>query len=128
MERGPGGEALDPAAVERLRSIAGSGPPGALARLAEAFLDGAPRLLAGMAEAAGSGDLPALERAAHTLKSNAAGFGATALSDLCREIETRARAGKVEGADALPRAATDEWERARTAVQRLLGDLGDQSR
>ena len=36
--------------------------------------------------------------AAHSLKSNAASFGAATLSSLAKELETLARSGSVDGA------------------------------
>ncbi|MDH5508287.1 MAG: GAF domain-containing protein, partial [Anaerolineae bacterium] len=39
-----------------------------------------------------------LERAAHTLKSSSATFGANGLAELCKELEQRGRAGKYWGA------------------------------
>ena len=56
-------------------------------------------LVARMAEAAGSGDPEQPRRSAHTLKSNAASFGATELSERCGALKVRARAGDIADAD-----------------------------
>lgn len=113
---------LDPAALARLRAITASGPPDALARLGATLRDDTPRLLGVMVAAAGGGDASALERAAHTLNSNAAGFGAMALSEQCRQIELLARAGELAWADPLLRAAASEWQQMEAALDRLLED------
>ena len=57
-------------------------------------------LLAQLADAAGAGDVDGLRRHAHTLKSNAASFGATDLAERARALEAQARAGDVDGSEA----------------------------
>ena len=61
-----------------------------------------------------SGDVDGLRRAAHTLKSNAATFGATALEELCRELEAIGEAGAVAGATEVLARADAEHERVRS--------------
>jgi HPt (histidine-containing phosphotransfer) domain-containing protein len=103
---------LDPSALARLQAIAPNAE--ALARLVASFLDNGAVLIAKMAEAAG--DAEALRRYAHTLKSNAASFGATELAQHCAALETRARAGDLAGAnDAVSRIA-QEFDGARAAL------------
>jgi len=105
---------LDPSALARLEAIAPNAE--ALARLVASFLDNGALLLARMAEAAGAGDAGALRRHAHTLKSNAASFGATELAEQCAALEARARAGEIDGAgDAVVRIAR-EFDGARAAL------------
>ena len=89
-------------------------------RLVESFLENATGLVVQLGEAAGSGDLEVLLRGSHTLKSNAASFGADDLMAICGELETRARAGSIEGADDLVRQITVEFE----GVRQLLGGQG----
>jgi GAF domain-containing protein/CheY-like chemotaxis protein/HPt (histidine-containing phosphotransfer) domain-containing protein len=88
---------LDPSALARIEAIAPN--RAALARLVASFVDNGAALVAQLAAAAGKGDAAALRRHAHTLKSNAASFGATELSGQCAALEARARAGDVAGAD-----------------------------
>jgi CheY-like chemotaxis protein len=57
------------------------------------FLDGLPILLSSIEAAAGTGDTTVLQRAAHTLRSHAAIFGATKLESECRVVESAAAAG-----------------------------------
>jgi len=107
---------LDPAAMENLREVAG-GDTVFLVELIGAFLDDAPRLLAGMRQALEDGDAALLRRSAHNLKSNGAEFGATALSELCQEMETTARAGALAGAlEELARIEA-ECEKAQAALR-----------
>jgi HPt (histidine-containing phosphotransfer) domain-containing protein len=88
---------LDPAAIENLRELGGDE---FVEELTETFLDEAPGLLATLH----GRDAGEVRRAAHTLKSNAATFGATRLADLCLELETQAR--EADGTTS-PELATD---------------------
>jgi HPt (histidine-containing phosphotransfer) domain-containing protein len=98
--------ALDRAALAELEELVG-GDPEFLAEMFDTFLEDGPKLMAEMQTAAATGDAAALRRAAHTLKSNSRTFGASALSDLCQEIEERAATGKLDGlAPLVVRAAT----------------------
>jgi len=63
-------------------------------------------------------DAEALQRAAHTLKSNGASIGAARLSANCREIERLARAGDLSAAALLlERAAGDLEQTLETLTQ-----------
>lgn len=111
-------EALDPRALEDMREIVG-GDGRFLANLIDAFLIDAAQQLATMHGALADNDRPTLERAAHSLKSNSATFGARALSALCREVETAARAGVPAPRDAIA-ALDNEYARVARALERLL--------
>ncbi len=89
---------IDLAVLGRLRAMLAKAPAGALANLLEAFFGNAPTLLAEMRRGVEGGAAEDVRRAAHTLKSNAANFGATGLADLCRDLEARARAGTLDEA------------------------------
>jgi len=99
---------LDPAALEGLREIGGDE---FVADLIETFLADAPQLLAALR----GPDADEVRRAAHTLKSNGATFGATRLSELCRELELLAKTGDISGASDL--AARIEAEYALVAEE-----------
>lgn len=58
-----------------------------LAELITSYLEDAPKLLQEMQTAVADRNLVAMQYAAHTLKSASATLGATALADLCRELE-----------------------------------------
>ena len=66
-----------------------------LNELIETFLDDAPKLLAEMQSALEIGSADSFRRAAHSLKSNAATFGAGQLADLAKEMESLARENKL---------------------------------
>ncbi len=97
--------ALDPAAAKRLGAMLGSKLPLLLPRLIHDFLEQGPRLIAEAEKGVRERDADSLRRAAHTLKSNARNFGATALADLCQEAENAAKEGRTDLSDAMGRIA-----------------------
>jgi HPt (histidine-containing phosphotransfer) domain-containing protein len=101
---------LDPAALEGLREIGGDA---FFADLVATFLADAPPLLAALR----GSDAEEVRRAAHTLKSNGATFGATRFSELCRELEGQARGGDLTGAPDLAARIEAEY----TVVAKELG-------
>lgn len=110
---GEPGSALDWDALERLRDSLGDE---FLAELAGAFLDDAPAQLTTLRGAFGRGDAEEARRAAHTLKSNGATFGAEGFAELCRELEEKAKAGALAGAEELVGRAEAEWLRVDAAL------------
>lgn len=84
----------------------------------DTFLEEAPRQLTALRDAVDRGDSGEARRAAHTLKSNAATFGAGSLSDVCRELEAATGRGELDGATrVLLEQAEQEWEPARDALR-----------
>jgi HPt (histidine-containing phosphotransfer) domain-containing protein len=73
-------------------------------------------MLKSMQEAAGKGDCVALHRAAHALKSSSHNIGAVRFTQLCRDVETGARAGQIrfDRLDALQ----FEFDSVRRALER----------
>src|SRR3954454_13402015 len=94
---------LDPAALEGLREMGGDE---FVTDLVETFLADAPPLLAALRGT----DVDEVRRAAHTLKSNGATFGATPFAELCRELEELAKTGDLAGAAELAGRIEAEYE------------------
>ncbi len=67
-----------------------------IGELIDAFLDDAPNLFSQMKAALANKDTESFRRAAHSMKSNAATFGAMELSLLARELESLARENDLE--------------------------------
>ena len=67
-----------------------------IGELIDAFLDDAPNLLAQMRSALTNNDAESFRRAAHSMKSNAATFGAMELSLLSKELEGLGRENNLE--------------------------------
>jgi len=78
---------LDPSVFDDLSEAMGAD---FAAELVTTFLDDAPNMLAALRDAAASGDADAFRRAAHSIKSNADVFGASALAARARAMEMTA--------------------------------------
>jgi HPt (histidine-containing phosphotransfer) domain-containing protein len=94
-----------------------------VAELIGDFLAGLPAQLAALHAACAEGDREGQSRIAHTLKSNAATFGADALAGACRELEHLPSTG---GADAHALIARVE-EAAARAVSALQAARDERS-
>ena len=117
----PEAVALDRTAFERLRATVGAG---FLDELVTTFVEDSQQLVTAMRHALGGIDAAALRRAAHSLKSNAAGFGATTLSSLARDVETLARSGSLEAAAPWVERLAGECERVTRALREIEHEPG----
>jgi HPt (histidine-containing phosphotransfer) domain-containing protein len=109
-------DVLDLSALDRLREMIG-GDDAFLIELIHTFLEDAPNELARMRQALDSRDAALLRRAAHTLKSNSADFGATALRQMCKELEEMGKQGVFDGAPELILEIVAEYERVDQALR-----------
>ena len=112
---------LEPAALARLTTLVG-GDQAVLGELIDSFLTDAPALLAEMQHAVDAQDAATLHRAAHTLKSNAADFGARTLSELCRELEALGKTDSLTDAADLVTAATTAYAPVADALTTLQSE------
>lgn len=83
---------IDMAAFDTLKEMSGAD---FIWELVDAFLEDAPQLIHGMKTALDAGDAESFRRAAHSLKSNGATFGANNLSALAQELEMLGRENKL---------------------------------
>ncbi|NPC87258.1 Hpt domain-containing protein, partial [Pyxidicoccus fallax] len=114
---------LEPAALSRLWRELGAQSGQILPELIETAMHSMPALLDDAFSALARGKVDDLGRAAHTLKSNAAWFGATALEMQCRDIELRADTGNLDGmAERLERCRA-ELDGARSLLGRLRDSI-----
>jgi CheY-like chemotaxis protein len=111
-------ETLEHATLESLVSSLGGGDEGwrTVRELLDAFIDDGAVQIATLRAAVGRGDAEDARRAAHTLKSTSATFGAQSFSELCREIETLGRRGELDAAPELLERAENEWKRVQKAL------------
>ncbi len=93
-----------------------------LRELIETFLDEAPQFIDKMREAAETQDAPKLRLNAHSLKGNAAEFGAMKLSGLCRELEQKGETGSFGDADLLIGQVQHEFDGVREALLQQVPD------
>ncbi|MEK7269459.1 MAG: response regulator, partial [Planctomycetota bacterium] len=110
--------AFDPAVLERLKDMLGGQAERMLPELVRQFFLDGPRLLSAQRQAFSAGKAADLCRAAHSLKSAAATFGAMALSAVSKELEMRTKAGTLTGAEALVARCEQEYVRAQAEIER----------
>ena len=114
---------LDPWSLERLRVGLGKQADQMLPGLIEKFYQDSERLLCQAQQALAQGEVEDLHRAAHSLKSTSATFGAMALSSVARNLEAAVREGSLEGAGDQIAQAETEFNRARTALEAIRHEL-----
>jgi HPt (histidine-containing phosphotransfer) domain-containing protein len=110
-------DVLDAAAFEALVEMVG-GDPEFVAEMIDTYLDETPTLIAGMRSSVDAGNSAELRRAAHSLKSNSATFGAMALADICQRLEELGKSGVVDGVDTLVAQCATEYDRVEQALRR----------
>jgi HPt (histidine-containing phosphotransfer) domain-containing protein len=88
-----------------------------LKELVDAYVESTPQMFAAMRKAAAEGDAPALQRAAHSLKTGSANMGALALAKQCRELEFIGKAGDLGGVEPRIDAAAAAYEHVAAALQ-----------
>jgi PAS domain S-box-containing protein len=110
------GGVLQPAALERLMQTIGDDAE-LLPALIDTFLRDVPQLVDSARRGLQQGQADEVRRAAHTLKSNGATFGAMGLSELSRQLESLARSGTLEGTAELIARLEAEYEQVRIALE-----------
>ena len=108
-------DALDPEAFRHLLDITG-GDMAFVDELIDTYIDDASVQLEAMRLAAAAEDADAMVRPAHSLKSSSANVGATAVTELCRSLETDGRSGAIEDAVARVTACEAAFEAAKRAL------------
>jgi HPt (histidine-containing phosphotransfer) domain-containing protein len=115
-----GDEVLDPGTVADLRHAQDQlGNPEFINQLVELFRAGAPAKIERIREAVAARDGAALERVAHTLKTNCAVLGAAGMAGDCARLEAAAGRGDFAAAA----AALDDTERRLPGVLRAVSAL-----
>lgn len=111
-------DAVMDAQLARLDKLGG---PAFVRKMVRLFLDIVPQRLASIEQGLRTGDLPAVEQAAHALKSSAGNLGAVVAQELCEQMEGLAGAGK---SDSLPALLEQLRQSLEQAVARLqpIGD------
>lgn len=116
---GSDGTVIDMAVIDGLRELGGEDDPGLLTELIEMYLADAPVRIREVQSALATGDIPTLERAAHTLKSSSANLGARTLSSISKEIEELARKKQTSGIAPLVAASVQALGEVETALRAL---------
>ena len=87
--------------------------------LIDTFLEDSPKLIEEMESALRANNVDTFRRAAHSLKSNAATFGANDLSVLAKELEMLAKENRINETGDRLRALEEAYE----SVRRELNEL-----
>ncbi len=112
-------EYIDKEALETLKSMT---DPGFLVELIDVFLSDTPEQIELMRAGIEKGDLEQVRRAAHSVKSNSASFGATRLAGACRELEMIAKSGTLEGAGPRLEQINAEYQKLVPFLQELKNE------
>jgi len=113
----PRPEMLDRNALERVKQTLGKQADAMFPVLLQSFQDDSIRFLADARRALQEANAADLRRAAHSLKSHAATFGALALAAAARHLEQLARDGIFAGAAELIGTAEQEFVKVKTALR-----------
>jgi DNA-binding NarL/FixJ family response regulator len=94
-------DALDRTTLNALRALPRKGGKDMLSHIVERYLADSRDLVASIERSIEHGDADELARAAHAWRSYNGNVGAHGLASLCRELEDRARSGKIATASEL---------------------------
>ena len=81
---------VDPQALENIRALQREGAPDLLTRVIQAYLSGTPKFLENLKQALNQGDIQAVQRVTHSLKSSSANLGAVSVANLVKKLEDTA--------------------------------------
>lgn len=120
------GAVLDPAVLETLRQLSVPGEPDVLTEVLKLFLDEAPARIDKLRNAWQAGNIQEVQRMAHSLKGSAGNIGATALYDICKQLDGMGRSadghsGSTANGGELVDALAAEFARVTTEIHRLIG-------
>lgn len=111
-----GGAAPCPDALDVVRDMFGAD----FAELARLYQQDSPPRIAALHRAGAAGDYPHVVKVAHALGSSSVSIGATGLSNLCKELELRAKAGELDDLAARLAAIEAEYSRISTKLRSMV--------
>ena len=116
---------MDRGVIAGLRGLQREDDADIVAELAGMFLEDARSRLRALEEAVQSGDAPAVERVAHTLKGSSGNMGARGMSYLCARLEEIGASGDLSsGAGLIRRLKEEFWRVDRAFEVEVHGDRG----
>jgi CheY-like chemotaxis protein/nitrogen-specific signal transduction histidine kinase/HPt (histidine-containing phosphotransfer) domain-containing protein len=115
---------LDPKALARLRTTLGKKADQMLPALLGGFSSDGRKLISDARRGLAAGSAPDVRRAAHTLKSTAATFGALALAASARDLEADAKAGDLSRTEELLTILEQDLRDFTGALEALPGVAG----
>ena len=111
---------IDREALDDIRALQRPGMPDLVGKVINKYLSYSPTLLQALRQAASEGNAPAVQEAAHSLKSSSANLGATRLAAQCKELELLARANTIEPIQEHLHKLETEYEAVRIALSAEL--------
>lgn len=105
---------IDQATFDELKQMSGEE---FINELIDTFLEDAPKIIEEMKSALGADNTDAFRRAAHSLKSNAATFGAGQLAALAKELETLGKENKLHETGDKLRVLEEAYESVRAELR-----------
>ena len=94
-----------------------------LVELSEDFFEDTLVQIANLRHAYDADDATSFTRAAHSLKTNSASFGATGLAELYKELESSGKAGNLVGADAKVNEVEKVYGQVKIALEGIISGL-----
>ena len=119
-QKEPLSEVLDPKILQGLEKLGDSSGENVLNRVSAMFLEEVPRRLKAIRAAASSGDLSAIEHAAHSLKGSAGILGASSFLKRSHELELAARARTTNDQAEMIRILEVEYRRVAEELRKRL--------
>ena len=110
---------IDQATIDILLDSVG-GDKEFLAELMQDFFVDAPGQISNMKEAFINKDADSFRRAAHSMKSNAASFGALHLSELCKELDKIGKSGDITSVEIKVAEVEKQYQLVKTTLQEIL--------
>ena len=107
---------IDKATFDELKEMSGEE---FINELIDTFLEDAPKMIAEMKSGLDSNSVETYRRAAHSLKSNAATFGASQLAALAKELEMLGKENKLHETGDRLRALEEAYESACSELKGL---------
>ncbi|MEO5886230.1 MAG: Hpt domain-containing protein [Anaerolineales bacterium] len=107
---------IDEKTFDELKQMSG---PEFINELIDTFLDDSPKLIEEMESALKAGNVDSFRRAAHSLKSNAATFGAGELFALAKELEMLAKENRLNDTGDRLKVLEESYESVRTELSGL---------
>jgi PAS domain S-box-containing protein len=109
---------VDLSVIEGLRELREPDEPDPVAELIDLYLADSPNRLVAMKEALAGGNARELKAAVHGLKGSSSNLGMKTLGELCGDLEERAAAGDLAGAEARVKGIEEEFEWVEKILER----------
>ncbi len=116
-DRSAGSTTLDSAMLDEFLASMGTTSPAEREEFIGLFIEDTIIYVAALREALQQANVEQFTRAAHTIKSTAAQYGALTLAAQCKELEMRGKAGHLAGTDALVAQVEHEYNRVTEALR-----------